>query len=330
MTTVYTQHPLSAAFPAMADDEYQSLKDSIKTIGVQNPITIFEGMVLDGWHRYQAAIDVHEDCPAVDLDDQMDPRDFVLAQNKNRRQINKSQLAMAVAAVYEWQPHGTNRWAGRSAPGALLQKTADQMAVIAGVGKRTMVQAKLVESKASPEVKAAVKTGAMSVKKAAEMLAPAPAHKPVLAPLPAPEPELPPEAAYSELDAAQDQIKELQDQLAVACMGSTDAAAHAQAAAMMADLRHQVTTLEATLKAVKTSRDLLQNENAELRKQVIRQRKEIDALTSSRSASPYGSPPIAYRGPNGETWSGSGLMPRWLTSVIEMTGQPKEHFRVPA
>lgn len=279
MTTVYTQHPLSAAFPAMADDEYQSLKDSINTIGVQNPITIFEGMVLDGWHRYQAAIDVHEDCPAVDLDDQMDPRDFVLAQNKNRRQINKSQLAMAVAAVYEWVPNGSNRWQGRSAPGAHLQKTADQMAAIAGVGKRTMVQAKLVESKASPEVKAAVKTGTMSVKKAAETLAPPPAHKPLITPLPAPEPEAAPEDDYTELDAANDQIKELQDQLAVASMGSTDTDARAQAAGMMAEMRRHINMLEATLKAVKTSRDTLQNENAELRKQVIRQRKEIDKLT---------------------------------------------------
>jgi len=330
MTTVYTQHPLSAAFPAMADDEYQSLKDSISTIGVQNPITLFEGMVLDGWHRYQAAIDVHEDCPAVDLDDQMDPRDFVLAQNKNRRQINKSQLAMAVAAVYEWVPNGSNRFTGRSAPGADLQKTAVQMAAIAGVGTRTMERAKLVEAKASPEVKQAVKTGIMSVKKAAETVAPPPTHKPVLAPLPQPEPELPPEDDYTELDAAHDQIKELQDQLAVACMGSTNTDAHAQAQAMMTDLRHQVTTLEATLKAVKTSRDTLQNENAELRKQVIRQRKEIDKLTSPQSLASYPCAPVAYRGPNGETWSGRGLMPRWLSATIEKTGHSKEHFRVPA
>ena len=145
-----------------------------------------------------------------------------------------------------------------------------------------MEQAKLVEAKASPEVKAAVKTGAMSVKKAAETVSPPPA-KPVFAPVASTEPELPPEDDYSELDAAQDHIKELQDQLAVACMGSSNEAAQQQAADMLTDLRSQIKTLEATLKATKISNNTLQTENAELRKQVIRQRKEIDKLTSTRS-----------------------------------------------
>lgn len=35
----------------------------------------------------------------------------------------------------------------------------------------------------------------------------------------------------------------------------------------------------------------------------------------------------AYRGPNGETWSGRGLMPRWL-AVLVQNGQDKESFRI--
>jgi len=61
----YTQHPLGAAFPAMSDTEFQALKDSIDANGVLNPITIFEGMVIDGWHRYTAANDLGMDCPSV-------------------------------------------------------------------------------------------------------------------------------------------------------------------------------------------------------------------------------------------------------------------------
>lgn len=36
-----------------------------------------------------------------------------------------------------------------------------------------------------------------------------------------------------------------------------------------------------------------------------------------------------YRGPNGETWSGRGLMPRWLMSLVEQGGK-KEDFAVKA
>lgn len=53
---MYQQHPLSAAFPAMSAEDFQGLKDSIENIGVQNPITIFEGMVVDGWNRYKAEV----------------------------------------------------------------------------------------------------------------------------------------------------------------------------------------------------------------------------------------------------------------------------------
>jgi ParB/RepB/Spo0J family partition protein len=38
-------------------------------------------------------------------------------------------------------------------------------------------------------------------------------------------------------------------------------------------------------------------------------------------------PAATYRGPNGETWSGRGLMPRWLTVLVQ-NGQDKESFRI--
>src|SRR5664279_5409155 len=92
------QHPLSAAFPEMPDDEFQSLKDSVENIGIQNPIVLFEGMVIDGWHRYRAAKETRSACPAVDLGD-VNPRDFVIAQNQHRRHMNQGQIALAAAGV---------------------------------------------------------------------------------------------------------------------------------------------------------------------------------------------------------------------------------------
>jgi len=36
--------------------------------------------------------------------------------------------------------------------------------------------------------------------------------------------------------------------------------------------------------------------------------------------------PVRYRGPNGETWSGRGRMPRWL-QTLEAEGRNREEFR---
>lgn len=37
--------------------------------------------------------------------------------------------------------------------------------------------------------------------------------------------------------------------------------------------------------------------------------------------------PAKYRGPNGETWSGRGLMPRWLAALVAQ-GHSKESFAI--
>jgi ParB-like chromosome segregation protein Spo0J len=162
--TKYEQHPLSAAFPSMSADEFESLKDSIESIGVQTPAVLYEGMVIDGWHRYTAAAAVGVNCPTVELGD-VDPRDFVLAQNKARRHLTASQRATATAAVYEWRPHGDQR----SAAAADRPMTTKQLATIAGVGTRTMENAKAVISKAAPQVQEAVKQGDLSVERAAQI-----------------------------------------------------------------------------------------------------------------------------------------------------------------
>ncbi len=46
----------------------------------------------------------------------------------------------------------------------------------------------------------------------------------------------------------------------------------------------------------------------------------------TKSANPA---PAKFRGPNGETWSGRGLMPRWLAALVA-GGEPKEAFGINA
>ena len=37
--------------------------------------------------------------------------------------------------------------------------------------------------------------------------------------------------------------------------------------------------------------------------------------------------PPKFRGPDGQTWSGRGLMPRWLSALVA-EGQPRENFAI--
>lgn len=279
------QHPLSAAFPAMSAEDFQALTDSIQAIGVQNPVTLFEGMVVDGWHRYRAANDLGMDCPSVDLGD-VDPRDFVMAQNKARRHITQAQLAMATTAVYAWHPaHRAKKEVATEYP---LPKTNAELAAIAGVGIATIKQAKAVQSHAAPEVEAAVKTGAIGLPKAAAIAKlpqaeqAAAIHKPVpkAQNIPEQQPEAPPE--YTELDALRDQISELQAELVVARMGDVSEEEKQHAAQLIAELQAEIKTLQVTVKAANLSRDFLMEENAQMKKQMQMQRREIDKLKAGK------------------------------------------------
>lgn len=49
--------------------------------------------------------------------------------------------------------------------------------------------------------------------------------------------------------------------------------------------------------------------------------------SADKPARTGGTAPIKYRGPNGETWSGRGLKPRWLTAQLEQ-GATLESFSV--
>jgi DNA-binding protein H-NS len=52
-------------------------------------------------------------------------------------------------------------------------------------------------------------------------------------------------------------------------------------------------------------------------------------LAYRRGKGTGGSGVVKYRGPHGETWSGRGRLPRWLSS-LEGEGRNREEFRVPS
>jgi ribosomal protein L11 len=256
--SMYQQHPLSAAWPAMSEAEFHSLKESIENIGVQMPIVIFEDQVIDGWNRYRAANDLGMDCPTTAFDDSLDPRDFVKAMNDARRHITGSQRAIAIVAIYKWHPaHRGNKVEVTS---TLTQKA---LAEEAGVSKKTIQQAQAAQKAGLSEK---VKSGELSVEQASNIAKGKPAKPEAKPAEPTPVNHELEEAAQAINELAAEN-EELRDRVAVAAMQGTDEE-KAEAAQTIAELRSHITTLEAELDATRTSRDGFQSQNSELMKQV--------------------------------------------------------------
>jgi len=76
----------------------------------------------------------------------------------------------------------------------------------------------------------------------------------------------------------QKENEDLKDQLAIAMAASTDDLDKEKAQSVITDLRAQIRLLEVELKAVTTSRDQFQRENAQLMKQVAMLQKKLNKL----------------------------------------------------
>lgn len=86
------------------------------------------------------------------------------------------------------------------------------------------------------------------------------------------------EPEYTDLDAAKDQIADLQVALAMASMGDVPESEKTMAKDLIEILRAEVHTLTQTLKAANSSRDALMQENAHLKRQCQMNRKELEKL----------------------------------------------------
>lgn len=156
-----TQHPLSAAFPAMAHADLEALSADIKANGLRQAIVTLDGQVLDGWHRYQACV-LAKVTPRTVPYDGADPVGFVLSLNLSRRHLTSSQRAAAIAACAEWAPEG--RREGNMVPGTML--TLDRAAKLAETSKSTVQHAKAAQAAGLGE---AVRDGRISAKRGAEI-----------------------------------------------------------------------------------------------------------------------------------------------------------------
>ncbi len=102
MTATYAMHPLAELVPPMTAEEYAELKADIKAHGLHEPITLYEGKILDGKHRYRAARELGVEIKTRNwrpADGQ--PVDYVISENVMRRHLTTGQKA---ALAWELKP----------------------------------------------------------------------------------------------------------------------------------------------------------------------------------------------------------------------------------
>ena len=138
----YERHFLSEVCGNMPDEEFWDLRESIENSDEEIVVTLFEGEVLDGWHRYLACLELDR-MPTFAEYTGRRPGLFVIQQNVLRRHLNAAQRGIVINQVRDWE-----EMVKLGAVGALVtgdpgvQYTQSELAGFGGMSERTFRAAK--------------------------------------------------------------------------------------------------------------------------------------------------------------------------------------------
>jgi ParB-like chromosome segregation protein Spo0J len=161
----YEFHPYANIFPLMEGEEFKALVDDIKANGLREPITVYEGKILDGRNRYRAVMDAGHQYRLKDQDFKpytgTKPLEFVISANVHRRHLDTSQRALTAARLVT-SKLGDNQYRGGV--------TTEAAAKMLNVSEALVKDAKNVLDKAAPELQAKVQKGQLRIGAVKEVL----------------------------------------------------------------------------------------------------------------------------------------------------------------
>jgi hypothetical protein len=135
--SILLPHPLSKTFPSMSTDEKEAFFADIQKYGQRQPIITWDGMILDGLHRYEACTFLGIQPKVEPLAEGVDPVAWVISANLQRRHLTASQRSAALVACADWAKSGRPEKGEAASP-----MTVPAMALAADVSERTIQQAK--------------------------------------------------------------------------------------------------------------------------------------------------------------------------------------------
>lgn len=181
---VMEAHELCRLLPDMTAGEFKSLVDDVRKKGLVRPITLFEGKILDGRHRFKACTETGTE-PRYETYTGNDPAGFVQSSCVHRS-LNASQRMLIAAGFLNWEraqaklrmkaggkigADMTNRGVGNSADpvpgtGSARARAGARM----GVDGSGVSDAAMVIERGEPEIISKIQSGEMAMHEAKQIV----------------------------------------------------------------------------------------------------------------------------------------------------------------
>ena len=171
---------LEVLIPPLTSEEFKQLERNILEEGIRDPLVTWNGILVDGHNRYRIAQEYDIDFVTVEKEftDMNAVKEWMINNQFGRRNLNnyqRSVLALQLEDVFKAKAKenlvlsGENYGKGTQISAyPIIQKveTRQEIAKVANVSHDTISKVKKIEATASPEIKAKVSTGQISINEA--------------------------------------------------------------------------------------------------------------------------------------------------------------------
>ena len=163
--TLYVVSSLARIFPDKPEPEYGALKESISRLGLLDPILMWRGTVVDGYHRLRACLELSVE-PRFDvLSADADPLEIVVDRLGTQRHPNETARAAAAVRAMDKPKPGRPKGSGKNRANLRGFRTRRWAAKKFRVSESTITTMRKIadpQSGAIPEVRRALNTGLIS------------------------------------------------------------------------------------------------------------------------------------------------------------------------
>jgi hypothetical protein len=153
--------------PALSVEEFKQLEENCLAEGIRDAIITWHGYIIDGHNRYKIATKHELQYESIEksFDSEDDVKEWMIHNQFGRRNLSnyqRSVLALELESVFSARAK-ERMLSGNPVPKSEQGRTIEKVADVAKVGKDTIAKVKVIQATATPEVKAKLSTGEVSI-----------------------------------------------------------------------------------------------------------------------------------------------------------------------
>lgn len=174
MAEIFIDSEFANYIRPLSDEEFEKLKESIKLEGIRDPLVVWNGFLIDGYHRYKIATELEIEFKTIEIDlpDKEAVKEWIIKNQLGRRNLTSQEASYYRGKLYESKKRQGARTDLTSGQNVQKLSTAEEIGKQYGVDEKTIRRdaefSKAVDKvaeKVGKEAKNAILSGQINIPK---------------------------------------------------------------------------------------------------------------------------------------------------------------------